>query len=203
MLNALILQLFGIYAADILVIVTAVLAGLTGFYAIQTMKTVQIMERAAKMEFLPRIKGHIHMNGPVNLDFRISNVGKGPAEDVRVNFTVVGQNTVTRTWTQPLLKPNGFQDFFIPISETETESSVPYSRNNETRVELNATYRDILDINHSNSEVINISDFVNQFERTLSVYSEETSDKISRSLDKFFEELQRIRQNLAAFRSTP
>jgi len=63
MLNALILQLFGIYAADILVIVTAVLAGLTGFYAIQTMKTVQIMERAAKMEFLPRIKGHIHMNG--------------------------------------------------------------------------------------------------------------------------------------------
>jgi len=196
MLNALILQLFGIYAADILVIVTAVLAGLTGFYAIQTMKTVQIMERAAKMEFLPRIKGHIHMNGPVNLDFRISNVGKGPAEDVRVNFTVVGQNTVTRTWTQPLLKPNGFQDFF-------TESSVPYSRNNETRVELNATYRDILDINHSNSEVINISDFVNQFERTLSVYSEETSDKISRSLDKFFEELQRIRQNLAAFRSTP
>jgi len=115
----------------------------------------------------------------------------------------VGQNTVTRTWTQPLLKPNGFQDFFIPISETETESSVPYSRNNETRVELNATYRDILDINHSNSEVINISDFVNQFERTLSVYSEETSDKISRSLDKFFEELQRIRQNLAAFRSTP
>lgn len=143
------------------------------------------------------------MNGPVNLDFRISNVGKGPAEDVRVNFTVVGQNTVTRTWTQPLLKPNGFQDFFIPISETETESSVPYSRNNETRVELNATYRDILDINHSNSEVINISDFVNQFERTLSVYSEETSDKISRSLDKFFEELQRIRQNLAAFRSTP
>ena len=203
MLNALILQLFGIYAADILVIVTAVLAGLTGFYAIQTMKTVQIMERAAKMEFLPRIKGHIHMNGPVNLDFRISNVGKGPAEDVRVNFTVVGQNTVTRTWTQPLLKLNGFQDFFIPISETETESSVPYSRNNETRVELNATYRDILDINHSNSEVINISDFVNQFERTLSVYSEETSDKISRSLDKFFEELQRIRQNLAAFRSTP
>ena len=203
MLNALILQLFGIYAADILVIVTAVLAGLTGFYAIQTMKTVQIMERAAKMEFLPRIKGHIHMNGPVNLDFRISNVGKGPAEDVRVNFTVVGQNTVTRTWTQPLLKPNGFQDFFIPISETETESSVPYSRNNETRVELNATYGDILDINHSNSEVINISDFVNQFERTLSVYSEETSDKISRSLDKFFEELQRIRQNLAAFRSTP
>lgn len=160
------------------------------------MKTVQVMEKAARLEFLPSIKGHINMKGPVHLDFRISNVGKGPASDVRINFTVTGQNIITRTWTQPLLKPNEFQDFFVPISETETQSSVDYFRNNQTVIELNATYRDILDSDHSSTEVINISEFVNQFERTVSIYTEETTSKISRSLERISQELHDIKINL-------
>jgi hypothetical protein len=199
MLDVFILQLFGAYGSDVLVIVTGILAILTGFYAIQTKKTVAVLEKTARMEFLPKIKGHIHMVGPVNIDFRISNVGKGPAGDIRVNFTVVGQNTVSRTWTQPLMKPNEFQDFFIPINEeNQTQSNVPFFRNNETRIELNATYRDILDIVHSSTEIINISEFVNQFERTLSVYNEETTSKISRSLERIGQELRDIKENLSS-----
>jgi hypothetical protein len=83
MSNVFILQLFGAYGSDVLEIVTGILAILTGFYAIQTKKTVAVLEKTARMEFLPKIKGHIHMIGPVNIDFRLSNVGKGPASDVR------------------------------------------------------------------------------------------------------------------------
>jgi hypothetical protein len=199
MLDVFILQLFGAYGSDVLVIVTGILAILTGFYAIQTKKTVAVLEKTARMEFLPKIKGHIHMVGPVNIDFRISNVGKGPAGNVRVNFTVFGQQTVSRTWTQPLMKPNEFQDFFIPINEeNQTESNAPFFRNNATRIELSATYSDILDIEHSSTEIINISEFVNQFERTLSVYNEETTTKISRSLERIGRELQGIKQNLSS-----
>jgi hypothetical protein len=137
------------------------------------------------------------MIGPVNIDFRISNVGKGSASDVRVNFTFIGQHTVERTWTQPLMKPNDFQDFFIPINDdNQTQSNIPFFQNNETRIEFNATYTDILDINHSSTEVINISEFVNQFERTLAVYNEETTSKISRSLERIGQELRDIKQNL-------
>jgi hypothetical protein len=197
MSDVLILQLFGAYGSDVLVIVTGILAILTGFYAIQTKKTVAVLEKTARMEFLPKIKGHIHMIGPVNIDFRLSNVGKGPASDVRVNFTVIGQQSVARTWTQPLMKPNEFQDFFISINdENETQSNIPFFQENETRIELNATYKDILDIDHSSTEIINISEFVNQFERTLSVYSEETTIEISRSLERIGQELRNINQNL-------
>jgi len=74
-------------------------------------------------------------------------------------------------WTQPLMKPNEFQDFFIPINdENETQSNIPFFQN-ETRIELDASYKDILDIDHSSTEIINISEFVNQFERTLSVHN--------------------------------
>lgn len=197
MLDAFILQLFGAYGPDVLVIVTGILVILTGFYAIQTKKTVKVLEKTARMEFLPKIKGHVNMIGPVNIDFRISNVGKGSASDVRVNFTFIGQHTVERTWTQPLMKPNDFQDFFIPINDdNQTQSNIPFFQNNETRIEFNATYRDILDINHSSTEVINISEFVNQFERTLAVYNEETTSKISRSLERIGQELRDIKQNL-------
>jgi hypothetical protein len=114
------------------------------------------------------------MIGPTDIDFRISNVGKGPASEVRVNFRVIGEQTVAREWVQPLMKPNEFQDFFIPINdENESQSNIPFFQNHETRIELDATYRDILDIDHSSTEIINVSEFVNQFERTLSVFNEE------------------------------
>lgn len=184
MLNTFILKLLGDYGSDVLVIVTAVLTVLTGFYAFQTKRTVQVMEKAARMEFLPMIKGHLPMKGPVNLDFRISNVGKGPASDVRVNFTVIGRNTVTRTWRQPLLIPNGFQDFFIPISENEEKSDVPYFEDNKTRIEISALYKDILGNEHSSKEEIDISGFVTQFKRTLSVYNKGIIEKNSSNIEK-------------------
>jgi|SRR5687767_6959199 len=174
MSDVFILQLFGSFGPDVLLIITAILAILTGFYAIQTKKTVTVLEKTARMEFLPKIKGNIHMIGPTDIDFRISNVGKGPASEVRVNFRVIGEQTVAREWVQPLMKPNEFQDFFIPINdENETQSNTPFFQNHETRIELDATYRDILDIDHSSTEIINVSEFVNQFERTLSVFNEE------------------------------
>jgi hypothetical protein len=126
MFNSFTQQLFGDYGPDILVIVTSVLAAITGFYAVQTWRTVKVMDKASRMEFLPKIKCHLHMMGPVHIDFRISNVGKASASDVVVSFTVVGHNTVSRTWTQSLMKPNESQDFFIPISETEEKNDIRF-----------------------------------------------------------------------------
>jgi hypothetical protein len=173
MLEVFILQLFGAYGSDVLVIVTGILAVITGFYAFQTWRTVKVMDKASRMEFLPKIKGHIHMVGPVHIDFRISNVGKGSASEVVVSFTVVGQNTISRTWTQPLMKPNEFQDFFIPISETEEKSDIPYFENNETRIQISSSFEDILGDKHSSKEELNISEFVRQFNKTKAVYHED------------------------------
>lgn len=37
------------------------------------------------------------MIGPVNLNLRITNIGKAAASDVKVEFTVKGKNTVKRS----------------------------------------------------------------------------------------------------------
>ena len=48
------------------------------------------------------------------------------------------------------------------------------------------------------TEIINISEFVNQFERTLSVHNEDTISKISRSLERIGKELGNINQKLSS-----
>lgn len=193
-----VMQLFGVYASDVLVIVTAVLVILTGFYAFQTKKTVQVLDKAAKMEFLPRLQGHLHMTGPVNVDFRISNVGKGSASDVQVNFLVIGRNTIKRTWTQPLFTPNQFQDFPIPVSENEEQGSIPYFEVNETKIQITATYNDILGNSHSSKQEIDISEFVKQFKTTLSLYDEETMDEIPRNIKSISDDVKKITNNLSS-----
>ena len=69
MLSTLMLQILGPYSTDVLALVTIILAILTGFYAIQTKKTVQVLEKTANLEVLPKIKGHLHMVGPMALSF--------------------------------------------------------------------------------------------------------------------------------------
>lgn len=136
------------------------------------------------------------MIGPVNLNLRISNVGKGSAGDVNVIFIVKGQKTVERTWVQPLLLPNQFQDFFIPISENEEKSDIPYFENNYTIIEISAAYKDILGNKHSSKEKLDISEFVRQFKTTKSVYHEEANEKNTRNIEKISGNLNTISAEL-------
>lgn len=131
------------------------------------------------------------MIGPVHLDFRISNVGKGSATNVEINFVVTsGANIVRRTWVQTLLTPNQFQDFAIPVSEDDKEvHSTEYFRQNNTRIQIWSKYKDILGNSHSNVEEIDVSGHVEQFERTHSVYAEEMTEKIARNIGSISERM--------------
>lgn len=122
------------------------------------------------------------MIGPMALNFRVSNIGRGPASDVQVDFTVLGVNTVKRTWKQQLLTPGQFQDFFIPISENEEQHYITYFETNETKIKMSSICKDVLGKNHSNQEEIGVSEYVKQFKRTKSVFVEDRMDSISRNI---------------------
>ncbi len=132
------------------------------------------------------------MIGPVNLNLRITNIGKAAASDVKVEFTVKGKNTVKRSWEQQLLGPNQFQDFYIPTSETEEELNLDYFEKNSTKIHLTATYKDILGNKHNIDEELNIEEFVSQFQRTKSAYLEDNMDSISLNLHSIYDELRNI-----------
>jgi len=197
MVSMLILQILGAYSNDVLVFVTVGLVVLTGIYAIQTKRTVAVLEKTAKLEFLPYLKAHIHMVGPMNLKLRISNIGKSSASEVKVTFTVIGVTTVTRTWMHQLLAPNQSQDFFIPTTEKEEQSNFPYFENNPTKVHIVATYKDILGNNQTSNDQIDISEFVSQFKKTKSIYMEDKNDVFARNISTISDEMKKITRALS------
>lgn len=94
--------------------------------------------------------------------------------------------------------PNQFQDFPISVSENEEQSSIPYFEVNETKIQITATYNDILGNSHSSKQEIDISEFVKQFKTTLSLYDEETMDEIPRNIKSISDDVKKITNNLSS-----
>ena len=68
-------------AAAVQATATVVLVGVTIFYAVQTKRTVDAMEKASKAEFLPIVMvGWYASNTERTLNFRLCNVGRGLAK---------------------------------------------------------------------------------------------------------------------------
>jgi hypothetical protein len=63
----------------------------------------------------PFLKGSITQIGHDSFELQITNVGKGAAEEIPVNFRTIEFEGSQRTWTIELLQPNEYQRFFVPI----------------------------------------------------------------------------------------
>ncbi len=143
-INLIIKQIFGAFGNDLLVIVTTILVGVTGFYAWQTKKTVDSLEKSTRYQFLPFIKAYIGMVGPTHLEFIIKNVGKGPAKDVEIEFFVEALPNTIKRWNHQLLMPDDFQKFLIPKNELEVETEISYFESNQTTLKIKTSCSDIL-----------------------------------------------------------
>lgn len=69
------------------VFVAVVLVGINAYYSWQTRQEIAEMKKARKTEFMPHIKVALAFLGPLALILRITNVGKGPAIDVKTMIT--------------------------------------------------------------------------------------------------------------------
>jgi hypothetical protein len=69
------------------VVITAILAAITWYYTWQTKKSVIALEVSTKAQFKPFLKGSIAQIGPESLELQITNMGKGSAEEITVNFS--------------------------------------------------------------------------------------------------------------------
>ena len=68
-------------------VITAILAAITWYYAWQTKKSVIALEESTKAQFKPFLKGSIAQIGPDSLELQITNMSKGAAEEITVNFS--------------------------------------------------------------------------------------------------------------------
>lgn len=133
-----------------LVIVTAILAAITWYYAKQAKNSIIALEESTIAQFKPFLKGSIAQIGPASLELQITNIGKGAAEEITVTFRTIEFEDSQRTWTTELLQPNEHQRFFKSIGAgvDTAQSSFNFFRDNQTTIELHWQCRDILGDTH-------------------------------------------------------
>lgn len=179
-------------------IVTAILAAITGYYAWQTKKSVIALEESTKAQFKPFLKGSIAQIGPDSLELQITNIGKGAAEEITVNFRTIEFEDSQRTWTSELLQPNEDQRFLIPTGAgvDTVQWSFDFFRGNQTTIEIQWQCRDILGDAHDRKQTINVTAYVRQFENTGTRYGQPPVDVISNALTDIKKDVTKISKNL-------
>lgn len=157
---------------------TLLLVVVTGFYAWQTRRTVNVLERTASLEFLPFLKGSIEFIGPVNVIFQVTNVGRGTASRIRLEYWIRERpETTRRTWTKDFLTVGDSQRFFIPVDEQNEELSIGVFKSTQTTIEMRGHYFDSLGKEHVSSDSIDITAYLKQYDKSHAEYSEKWYDK--------------------------
>ena len=181
-----------------LVVITAILAAITGYYAWQTKKSVVALEESTKAQFKPFLKRSIAQIGPDSLQLQITNIGKGSAEEITVNFNTREFEGSQRAWTSELLQPNEHQRFLILIGADVdmVQRSFSFFRDNQTTIEIEWHCRDILGDAHDRRQTINLTAYVRQFENTSTRYEQPPMDVISNALTGIKGDATKIRKDL-------
>lgn len=100
-------------ATGIVAIGTMILAGVTAYYAHQTRKSVDVMEQSAELSIMPHLKGHLITKSANLLKFRISNVGKGPANNIMFSYWLDTNPNDVKKYSNNILMPNDHEDFLL------------------------------------------------------------------------------------------
>ena len=88
-----------------LVVITIILAGITLYYAIQTRNSVKAIENSTKAQFRPYLKTSIFFHKSIVTFLRITNAGKGAAQNIEIIFSVKEMDNTKRTLEIHVLLP--------------------------------------------------------------------------------------------------
>jgi hypothetical protein len=132
------------------------------------------------------------------LELQITNIGKGAAEEITVDFRTIEFEDSQRTWTTELLQPNEHQRFFIPTGAgvDTTQFTFNFFRDKQTTIELHWQCKDILGGSHDRRQTINVTGYVKQFENTSARYEQPPMDVISNALTDIKKDASNISKNL-------
>jgi len=132
------------------------------------------------------------------LELQITNVGKGAAEEITVNFRTIEFEGSQRTWTTELLQPNEHQRFLVSTGAglDTVRWDFDFFRHNQTTIEIQWQCRDILGDSHDRRQTINVTAYVRQFENTGTRYEQPSMDVISKALTDIKGDVTKISNHL-------
>jgi len=179
-----------------LTVATFILVIVTAYYAWQTRKTVKVLEASGRQQLRPFLKADLVPLGPTSLCLEISNVGPGAAEKVKVTFGPEGSE---RSWETPILKSGQAYRFFIPVGQQQDQIGMNYFKGKDFILRVKGEYESVLGEKFNFKDNIDVSKWVEQFERTSVIYEEEIEKilvKISNEIEVIRKEIEKIRQDL-------
>ena len=99
---------------------TIALVGITGYYAFQTRQTTKAIKKSSELSIMPHLKGSVGILGVGNVTLRISNVGGGPASNIKLEYWRDTVPEPKRKWGRPLLMSKDGDDVFIQDEKGKT-----------------------------------------------------------------------------------
>jgi len=152
-------------------------------------ETTRVLKQANELSVLPALKTTLAPIGPTSTELHISNVGNGPAYNIKLKIWVQESEPAKRDWSKPLLMAKDHEVFFIPKGASGIEVNVDYFKTNQTTIKVKGEYYDLLKKKFTIEDSIDVTDYVKQFEAVAVRYESDPKHKISSSLEKIAKEV--------------
>jgi hypothetical protein len=176
-----------------LVVLTAALVLVTGYYAYQNRRMVGEMRQARSTSVLPRLALSIRPLGGGIGFLRLSNVGPGPALHVRATITLEPDGFDIQ-WDAHVVAPGEFHEF-IPQPPGEKDvslASLDRLVERFTHAALSATYEDALGDRHETNERIEAREWWRGLRDSHELLSHDYGKEAVSELEKIRKALERV-----------
>ncbi len=174
--------------------VTAILVGVTIFYAYQSKRTVDVLKHSTDLTIRPFVKFSIVEFAWNQIAFQISNVGNGPATNVEAEFRINDEEITY--WNTALLPANSKERFMLEI-ENKIQTSPEFFKNNQATINAKVKFRNMISESFSHEEIINVTDLVTKDSKHRLLESNEPLDKIAKLLDRIQSDISDIGRGIS------
>lgn len=135
------------------VFVTTVLVIINIIYILQNRQSIKEMEKARKANLMPYIRITLAWLGPIVVVLKASNVGKGPATNVKATITF-SPSEQTRPWAQSVMQPDEYFRILLPEGNIDRVCEIA------AQINIKGSYSDIFGQSFEIGETIDTKEFI-------------------------------------------
>lgn len=183
-----------------IVLLTALLAAITAYYAWQNRQMVDEMRQSRELSVRPKLAMSIFMLGPTYGLARLVNTGQGPALHVDVTLAFHrrdGSAPLERRWQSTFMPPGEVHDFIEPdeLGDIQTVEALAKAC---SEITVNGTMQSSLGTSLEVNETTgDLQEWFAMSAAAQHVWEAEPRRKIPNELEKIRKELEKVNRSLA------
>jgi hypothetical protein len=171
---------------------TIVLVGITAWYASETRRIVNRMDREREEIHRPVLSLQLVPWEANLLKLRIQNVGSGPAFDIKGKIFAETKSVIaTIPWSYTMLDVDKYEEFGIPISDNTHVFDLNIIKQTVNKVGAKFTYRSAARSEYNLEDSINIQELTTDWVDSHMLVTQDHPDRIMPRIAKTLENIER------------